>query len=63
MVRARFDRQLPTQRAGMLTDRRVVPLPQRPRTGRPAASGALAPVFQLRAMPVARVPFGPDTAA
>lgn len=63
MVRARFDRQSLTQRAGMLTDRRVIPLPHRPRTGRPPALGALAPVFQLRPMPVAQVPFGPDTAA
>lgn len=61
MVRAISGRPVPA-RAGLLTDRRVVPLPVRRRSGRPPAAGWLAPVFQLRPTPVRPVPFGPDAA-
>lgn len=51
----------PIERAPLLTERRVLPLPPRRGTGRPPATGWLAPVFVLR--PAAYRPADRGTAA
>lgn len=55
--------RLPIERAPLLTEQRVRPLPVRRRTRQPPGAGWLAPVFQLRPTSPPRGPYSPPPAA